>query len=225
MSEALEVIRHPRARRARLSVDPASGRVRLTLPPRAPVKAALKWAAGQQAWIDAQRARLPVPRPFAPGAAVPIGDDTLTIDWDAVRPRTIRRVGDRLFCGGPEEGLARRIELWLRREALRVLSSETAECAARAGVSVSAVSIGDPRGRWGSCASSGAIRYSWRLILAPAFVRRSTVAHEVAHRVHMNHSPAFHALAAQLDDADPAESRAWLRAHGAGLHWFGRGSV
>jgi len=224
VSEPLEVVRHPRARRARLSVDPASGRVRLTLPPRAPVKAALQWAAGQQVWIDAQRARLPVPRPFVPGTVVPLGGEPVTIDWDAARPRKIEHVGDRLVCGGPSEGLSRRIELWLRREALRILSLETAECAACAGVSVSAVTIGDPRGRWGSCASTGAIRYSWRLILAPAFVRRSTVAHEVAHRVHMNHSPAFHALAATLDEHDPAESRAWLRTHGASLHWFGRES-
>ena len=224
MREPLEIVRHPRARRARLSVDPASGRVRLTLPPRAPVKAALQWAAGQQVWIDAQRARLPVPRPFVPGAVVPLGGEPVTIDWDAARPRKIEHVGDRLVCGGPAEGLSRRIELWLRREALRILSLETAECAARAGVSVSAVTIGDARGRWGSCASSGAIRYSWRLILAPAFVRRSTVAHEVAHRVHMNHSPAFHALAATLDEHDPAESRAWLRTHGGSLHWFGRES-
>lgn len=221
---AVEVVRHPRARRARLSVDPASGRVRLTLPPRAPVKAALKWAATQQQWIDTQRARLPRPQPFAPGAAIPLGGDPVTIDWNEARPRRIEHKDGRLICGGPAEGLSRRIELWLRRESLRVLSLETAACAERAGVTVSAVTIGDPRGRWGSCASSGAIRYSWRLILAPAFVRRSTVAHEVAHRIHMNHGPAFHALAAELDDGDPAASRAWLRTHGAALHWFGRDS-
>lgn len=225
MNEGLEVVRHPRARRARLSVDRASGRVRLTLPPRAPVKAALKWAAGQQAWIDAQRARLPVARPFAPGGTLPIAGDSVVIAWDPADPRRIERAGDHLLCGGPAEGLARRIELWLRREALRVLTLETADCAARAGVSVATVGIGDPRARWGSCASGGAIRYSWRLILAPAFVRRSTVAHEVAHRIHMNHGPAFHALAADLDEGDPAEARAWLRAHGASLHWFGRGSA
>ncbi|HEX7656061.1 MAG TPA: metal-dependent hydrolase, partial [Sphingomonas sp.] len=34
MSEPIEVVRHARARRARLSIDPASGRTRLTLPPR-----------------------------------------------------------------------------------------------------------------------------------------------------------------------------------------------
>jgi predicted metal-dependent hydrolase len=224
VSATVEVVRNARARRAKLSVDPASGRVRLTLPPRAPVKAALRWAEEQQAWIAAQRARLPQARPFVPGAEIPLGDEVLTIDWDESGPRRIERDCDRLRCGGTREGLARRVELWLRREALHVLSQETAEFARRAGVDVTKVAIGDPRGRWGSCASSGAIRYSWRLILAPSFVRRATVAHEVAHRVHMNHGPAFHALVASLDESDPARSRAWLRAHGAALHWVGRDS-
>ena len=224
MSAPVEIVRNARARRAKLSVDPASGRVRLILPPRTPVKAALRWVEGQQAWIAAQQARLPRPRPFVPGGTVPFGDETLTIDWCETTSRRIVRDGDILRCGGPRDGLARRIESWLKREALRVLSEETAEFAARAGVGVTKVAIGDPRARWGSCTSSGAIRYSWRLILAPAFVRRATVAHEVAHRVHMNHGPEFHALVERLDEADPDRSRAWLRVNGAALHWVGRES-
>ena len=110
------------------------------------------------------------------------------------------------------------------RLALDLLARETAEFAAKAGVSVGKVAVGDAKGRWGSCASTGVIRYSWRLILAPGFVRRATVAHEVAHRVHMNHGAAFHALVARLLDDDPAPARAWLRTHGAALHWFGRSS-
>jgi predicted metal-dependent hydrolase len=84
------------------------------------------------------------------------------------------------------------------------------------------VGVGDTLSRWGSCSSSGAIRYSWRLILAPPEVRRATAAHEVAHRVHMNHSPAFHGLVAELFGADPKPQRDWLRREGAGLHRLGR---
>lgn len=222
MSPPVEIVRNARARRAKLSVDPASGRVRLILPTRAPVKSALLWAEGQQAWIAAQQARLPQPRPFVPGGTLPLGDAQLTIEWHEAEARRIVRDGDILRCGGPRDGLARRIESWLKREALRVLSAETAEFAARAGVGVTRVAIGDPRARWGSCASTGAIRYSWRLILAPDFVRRATVAHEVAHRVHMNHGAEFHALVKRLDENDPARSSAWLRANGAALHWIGR---
>jgi predicted metal-dependent hydrolase len=224
MSAEIEVVRHPRARRARLSVDPATGMVRLTLPKRAALAPALRWAEGHGEWIAEQQARLPLPRPFVPGAIIPVGDGAVTIVWDASASRRIVRVGDWLHCGGPTEGLSRRITAWLKREALALLHTETEEFARRAGVSVTGVAIGDPKGRWGSCASSGAIRYSWRLILMPARVRRATVAHEVAHRVHMNHGPAFHALVTQLVGDDADTSRVWLRRHGAALHWFGRAS-
>jgi predicted metal-dependent hydrolase len=220
--EGIDIVRHARARRMRLAVDPRDGRVKLTLPPRASLKKALAWAEEQRGWIAAQQARLPEGRPLTPGAVFPLAGQDVTIAWDSAGPRTPRLDGDRLVCGGPREGLERRIERWLRAEALRVLSDETAEYAARAGVVVTRVSIGDPKGRWGSCASSGAIRYSWRLILTPPSVRRATVAHEVAHRIHMNHSAAFHQAVAALYEGDPDTARAWLRRNGAGLHWVGR---
>lgn len=222
MSLDVEIVRNARSRRMRLAVDPRSGAVRLTLPPRASVRKGLAWAEEQAAWIAAQRANLPKSRPFEPGARIPLEDDEIEIVWPTTVGRAPRLDGERLLCGGPREGLERRIERWLKAEALRILSDETAEYAARAGVSVTKVGIGDAKGRWGSCASSGVIRYSWRLILAPSLVRRATVAHEVAHRVHMNHSPAFHRLVEQLFDADPAPQRNWLRRNGAALHWIGR---
>ena len=45
-------------------------------------------------------------------------------------------------------------------------------------------------------------------------------AHEVAHIVHMNHSPLFWKLARRLH---PGTDRAeiWLKVHGASLHRFG----
>jgi len=221
---AIDVVRNPRARRTRLAVDHVTGRVRLTLPPRISTAAGLRWAAGQRGWIDAQLARLPQPRPFAPGARVPVDDAELLIVWQAGGARRVVRDGDRLVTGGPVDTLDRRITAWLRAEALRLLSADTADYAELAGVTVSRVTIGDPRGRWGSCATSGIIRYSWRLVLAPRWVRRATAAHEVAHRRHMHHGPDFHALVAELYGADPTPARHWLRRHGAALHWFGRGA-
>lgn len=220
----IEVLRHSRARRARLSVDPATGRVRLILPPRAPLRPALAWAESKRGWIDAQQALLPTARPFAPDREIPFGGGVLTIRWAEAAGRSPQRIDDTLVVGGPLDRLPARVERWLRGQALEMLSAETAEFAARAGVTVSKVAIGDPRARWGSCTGDGAIRYNWRLILAPGFVRRATVAHEVAHRLHMDHSPAFHAAVARIFDADPTPARIWLRAHGAALHWVGRAS-
>lgn len=208
----------------RLSVDPRSGAIRLSLPPRAALKPALAWVETQRVWIERQLGRLPEARPFAHGESLCVAGEPLVIDWSPERPRTIRRAGGQLLVGGPREALGNRLLRWLKREAIDLLTRETHEFAALAGVTVGRIGVGDPRSRWGSCASSGDIRYSWRLILTPAFVRRATVAHEVAHRVHMNHGPAFHALVAELLGADPAPARAWLRAHGASLHWIGRAS-
>jgi len=142
--------------------------------------------------------------------------------WDRAAPRAVRIDGDLLRLGGPEETVAARVLRWLRAEAARVLQEETKAMAAKAGVEVTEVGIGDPKTRWGSCSATGAIRYSWRLILAPPTVREATVAHEVAHRLHMDHSPAFHAAVARLLGRKPDAERAWLRANGASLYWIGR---
>jgi hypothetical protein len=153
-----------------------------------------------------------------PGSIVPVNGIEHQVDWSPERSRLVRIQDERIVAGGPEAGLEMRLFRWLRRHAADLLTRETHEFAAKAGVIVSKVAVGDPVSRWGSCSASGAIRYSWRLVLAPDWVRRATVAHEVAHRVHMNHGAAFHALVAELLEADPAPARLWLRRNGADLH-------
>ena len=218
---ALKLAISPRARVMRLRVDPRTAEVLLTVPRRVSRRKALEWAAEHRAWIEGQLARILPAARFAPGGAVPLYDLPHAIDWEAGRSRVVRLEDGRIVAGGPLEGLEARILRWLRRHALAVLGAETATFARKAGVSVARVAVGDPRSRWGSCSSSGAIRYSWRLILAPDWVRRATVAHEVAHRVHMNHGPDFHALVAHVLEADPAPARLWLRNRGAALHRIG----
>jgi hypothetical protein len=217
----LRLLVSPRARRMRLSVDPRTRRVTLTMPRRTSERRALAWAAGHGAWIEEALARIPDSIPFAPGAVIPLEGVAHRIDWDPIRPRRIERGEGRLVMGGPEEGIEGRLLRWLRAHARDLLDRETREFAAKAGVKASRVAIGDPVSRWGSCSSAAAIRYSWRLILAPEFVRRATVAHEVAHLVHLNHGPDFHALVEALLGTDPKPARSWLKREGAGLHRIG----
>ncbi len=212
----------PRARRMRLKVDPRTRSILLTVPRRVAQRKALAWAADQRAWIEAALAGIPPAIPLVPGAAIPFRGEMHRIDWAADRPRRIERAHGRIVAGGPKDMLEGRMLRWLRSEALALLEEETRALAAKAGVAVSRVGVGDPVSRWGSCSGSGEIRYSWRLILAPDFVRRATVAHEVAHRVHMHHGPEFHALVETLFGADPKPARLWLKREGAGLHGIGR---
>jgi hypothetical protein len=59
--------------------------------------------------------------------------------------------------------------------------------------------------------------FCWRLVMAPPDILDYVAAHEVAHLVELNHSPAFWAVVARLVD-DYKAPRAWLRANGAALH-------
>ena len=214
---------HPRARRWKLRIDEARGLILVTCPPRGSRKAALAWAAEQRPWVEAQLADSGPSEPIEPGARIPLeGIDTLLL-WDEDASRLVRHGDGVLSCGGPRDAFARRILAWLRARARETLSAETAEIAARAAVTVRAVSVGDAGTRWGSCSASGSIRYNWRLILAPSHVRRWVVAHEVAHRVHMNHGPDFKALEAALFDGDGAAARLELRRIGPRLKRIGWG--
>lgn len=219
----LAIRSHPRARRLRLRLDPDNHRLLLTCPPRSSRKAAIDWAVGQRPWVEAELAKLPPGNPFAPGETIPFEGAETRLDWDPEGSRLVRHGGDRIASGGPRDGFERRILAWLKRRARDVLSAETAEFALKAGVSIKSVGIGDASSRWGSCSASGAIRYNWRLILAPPEVRRWVVAHEVAHRIHMNHGPAFKALETELFDGDIDAARAMLKLVGPRLKRVGRG--
>ena len=207
----------------RLRLDEVRQRLLLTVPRRASRRAALDWAAQQGPWVEAQLARLQPAEPFRPGGAIPLEGRLVELNWEPSLPRTPQLTGGRLQCGGPPEGFAGRIERFLRKLARDRLSAETVAAAGRAGVTVRSVSVGDASSRWGSCSADGAIRYSWRLILAPPHLLSWLVAHEVAHRRHMNHGPAFRALEAELYGGDVAAARAELRALGPRLKRVGRG--
>jgi predicted metal-dependent hydrolase len=210
------------ARRLRLRYDEARGTLKLTCPWRTSRRSALAWALDQREWIKAQLARAEIPEPFAPGVTIPLEGREVRIFWDAAAPRTPALEESELRVGGPEAGLPRRIELFLKRRALDVMSIEVANYAASAGVVAASVSVGDAGTRWGSCSSTGRIRLSWRLILATPNVRRYVVAHEVAHLVHLDHSAKFKALEARLYGPGLSEAKSALRRIGPRLKRVGR---
>jgi predicted metal-dependent hydrolase len=217
--ETLAVRVDRRAKRLRLRLG-ANGLV-LTVPAGVSRRRALAWASGHEDWAAQALAARPEPLPIKPGATLPYRGQPHLLRSDAARRRGVTAAEGEIIVGGPIAGLEGRLLRWLRAEAKALLTRETLAFAAKAGVAVARVRVGDPKSRWGSCSTTGSIGYSWRLILAPDFVRRATVAHEVAHRVHMNHSPAFHALHATLLGEDPKAARGWLRRNGAALHRLG----
>lgn len=217
----LRILRHPTARGYRLRVDRA-GVARLTCPARASERRAADWARGHAEWIAGELARRrSVGCRLVDGAVFPLeGADCRIVATGQASRRIVAEDGE-LRVGGPPEHAGARVLRWLKARARDRLGEETRALAAANGLPLGQVSIGDPTGRWGSCTARGDIRYSWRLILAPPDVRIATVAHEVAHLRHMDHSPAFHAFHRTICPADTVAARAWLRANGAALHAVG----
>lgn len=185
-------------------------------------RTALDWARRQGEWVEQQLALLRPAEPFVPGGVIPLEGQEVRLIWDPAAPRSPTRAGGAIHCGGLESSFAARIERFLRAEARARLAERTAIVAASGGVTVGSVTVGDASSRWGSCSASGAIRYNWRLILAPPHLLDWVVAHEVAHRRHMDHGPRFKALERELYGADVAAARAELRALGPRLKRIGR---
>ena len=56
------------------------------------------------------------------------------------------------------------------------------------GVAPKTLAVRDQRTRWGSCSERGTLSFSWRLLLAPAWVLDDVVCHELCHLRIANHS-------------------------------------
>ena len=212
---------HARARAVRLRLNERAGHLVLSYPKRMSRRSVLDWARKQSDWAQRQIGQIAPASPFECGQLIPFRGDEVRLLWEQSAPRTPTFHDQHLVAGGPAESFPGRIDRYLRSEARRELSARTAETASRAGVTVRSVSVGDAVSRWGSCSASGAIRYNWRLILAPPQILEWVVAHEVAHRRHMNHGEAFRRLERELYEGDVSEARAELRRLGPGLKRIG----
>ena len=208
---------NPRARAFKVRVD-RHGEVVVTASRARLLGEALAFARSQHAWIVAQRAQRVVTAMFAPGQVIAIRGHTVTLDQQAgvISPRAVEQPDGawRLVTSGDPAVYARRIERYLRRQALQTLTAETEAMAGTLGFTGIRVSLFDARGRWGSCTPARrAIRYSWRLILAPKAVLSYLCAHEVSHLRHPDHGPGFWAEVAGLY-GDCKAARKWLKTEG-----------
>jgi predicted metal-dependent hydrolase len=218
--------RHRQARRYTLRIQAATREVVLTLPPRGTVKEAKAFARKHGAWIAARLGRLPEMVPLAPGTLLPLrGLPHRVVHRRGVRgtvwTETDPHSGQPLLCvAGDPPHIARRITDFLKREARRDLEAASRRYAAKLGVTIRRITVRDQVSRWGSCSTTGALSFSWRLIFAPPFVLDYLAAHEVAHLVEMNHSPRFWRLVEKLYPG-LARAKIWLDVHGTDLHRYG----
>jgi predicted metal-dependent hydrolase len=206
--------RSPRARRIRVKVDPYDG-VEVVLPQRATKREAQAAIKELRPWIDKrlQEANAAKQRLQSPPGTVPFLGAHLRLRQEANRTRAHRN-HDELIV--PSTDTTRALERWYRIQARNEIAPRLANATHALGKPHTSLAIRSQRTRWGSCSSTGAMSFNWRLLLAPEPVLDYVVWHEACHLVVMDHSNRFWALV-ERHVPDYRDHRAWLRRNGAAL--------
>ena len=208
---AYTVRRSDRARRVRVVVEP-TGAVEVVLPQRAPSREAVAAVAELRPWIERRLAegRAVRERLAARGNGLPYLGTMLRPRREPGRTRAHRR-GEQLLFGESAQ-----IERWYRRMARDEVVPRLDEAVEALGVGYRSVRIANQRTRWGSCSTTGAMSFNWRLLLASPEILDYVVWHEACHLVHMDHSRRFWSLL-ERHRPDYHMPRRWLKDNGATL--------
>lgn len=199
---AWELRESRRARRMRLRVH-GDGRVEVTIPAGGDRREAAAFVAARADWIrrvhadqEAQRQTWPAAErgPWPQRLRLPAIDEQWSVTY-CESPAGCREEAGGLRVGAGDEAQAHTaLERWVGRRARAVLEPWLHERAAAMGVTVTGLTIRGQRTRWGSCSARGRVNLNRRLLfLEPALVDYVLV-HELCHRRHLNHGPAFRRL-------------------------------
>ena len=216
---------NPRARRLSIRIDARAGEAVLIAPSERKLSEAVAFARTKASWMRERLAERPHGTPLEPGATIDLfGKPTRLVATGGAGAARLTDDGDGplIVSGGEGEAFARRVENLFKRVARETLQARTDVHLSTLGQRPVKMSIADPKSRWGSCSPHNrSIRYSWRVVMAPPAVIDYLAAHEVAHLVHADHSPAYWSVVQRLV-GDHRPFRKWLRDHGAALHAVGR---
>ena len=176
-------VRHPRARRLRLSVDERGAR--LTLPPRASLASGERFADEQRAWVAAQLER------FAPAAAVGL----VPLEWRTGRYASVRD-GDgavvvALPAGAPRTALVRALRDFYEAQARADTGRWLARHLAGLPRAPRRVRFRPMSSQWGSLSPDGTVSMDLALVLARPSAFEYVLVHELCHLVRADHSRAF----------------------------------
>nr|WP_155132738.1 SprT family zinc-dependent metalloprotease [Pseudovibrio flavus] len=223
-SYTIRLRRNERAKRYILRVPTGEKLPVLTVPKGGKLETARDFAKRQIGWLEDKLEKRHAPVSAGDGNAVPFRG----IPHDVLYSQKLRggvqllksEEGQPYFSvSGDPNNLSKRLVDFLKKQARQDLEQAVDRHAKTLGKKVATVSIRDTKSRWGSCTSDGRLSFSWRLILAPPEVLDYVAAHEVAHLVHMNHSPDFWQVCTQLAPHTP-KARRWLNDNGARLHRY-----
>jgi predicted metal-dependent hydrolase len=220
----VRIMENPRTTRLTLRLVPAAKAqesLKITVPPGTPETEIDEFLQRNRNWAAARLSRLPDVTWIADGAIIPLrgqphrivhcgnGRGIVSIGMEGDGP-VIRVFGDPKFT-------PRKVADFLKRQARQDLTRAVEHYSGALAVKPKSITLRDTTSRWGSCSSSGALNFSWRIVLAPPEVLNYLAAHEVAHLREMNHSDRFWKLVEDICP-DMERHKAWLRSNGSKLH-------
>ncbi len=209
--------RNARAKRMVLRLDTKSNDLIMTLPRRTSLAEALRFAQISSPWILRTLGKRIEPVAIGQGASIMFRGENLQLDCSGGARGLISISAGVIHVPGTPLHVERRLKDYFKKQALADLTEASRRYAVAMETKYSRITIRDQKTRWGSCSASGALSYSWRLILAPTFVLDYVAAHEVAHLREMNHGPRFWRLVLRHCSQSRA-AKEWLKKNGRELH-------
>ncbi len=188
-----------------------------------PLRASEKWLHSvleeKASWVVEKlagwRANRPEPTRWVDGEPLKFMGEALTLRvipslFEAPPMLSGRQLFVHVGDGENHAAVERVVTQWLRQQAAVLFRERVAQYAPVLGVSPSEIKLSSARTQWGSCTVRGTVHLNWQLIKLPLRLIDYVVAHELAHLVEMNHSPAFWAVV-QSACPDFKKRRAELR--------------
>lgn len=111
---------------------------------------------------------------------------------------------------------AQTLEKWLRKQARTQIWKEIDAVGKKLKLFPHKVYVRGQRTKWGNCSKRKNLSFNWRLILAPDFVLRYLVTHEMVHLAVPQHSSRFW-LTVQSLCPDAQKAKRWLSANSDNL--------
>ena len=212
---------NPRARSLKLQISP-EGQVLVTTPKFVPEFLVKRFVSSHQGWITENLAKIELKKKeFA------LQKDTLLYFGETYALMTNLNAKEKIGVKVDQNNKqiivnpVSTTQASIRKSVLRFLEKtlhnyvldKVERLSKKMNIAVNKITFKRQSTRWGSCSSLGNLNFNWQLVHAPQPVIDYVIVHELAHRQHMDHSPAFWRFVEQFDP-EYRLHRGWLKRHG-----------
>jgi predicted metal-dependent hydrolase len=211
--------RNTRSRNIRIRIV-GKGEVVVSAPPRAPEWQIRRFVEEQREWILKNVAKVK-------SRSSIVGADQLQL-FGKIYDKEIDMVGTKIGVvvkgstafitpvTNSKASIEKAVVSFLKTTAEKYIRPRTQQLGKKMQTTFGRVTLREQQTRWGSCSSEGNLNFNWRLVHHPPAVIDYVIIHELAHRTHMDHSPAFWELVAKYDP-EYMKHRGWLKRQGMAL--------